>query len=86
VHNVNICTLKVFAFKNVIIHKFSDIITIKHVSTFVNKVENPYKHISIFDLIDKCRYVFYDYDGRHFVTPFKNKNSHLWTTPYEEGS
>jgi hypothetical protein len=41
----------------------SAVITIKHVSIFVNKVENPYVTMRIFDLIDKCRYVFYGYDG-----------------------
>ncbi len=41
----------------------SAVISIKHVSTFVNKVENPYVTTMIFDLIDKCRYVFYGYDG-----------------------
>ncbi len=45
--------------------KFSAVISIKHVSTFVNKVENPYVTTMIFDLIDKCRYVFYGYDGRN---------------------
>ncbi len=39
------------------------VISIKHVSTFVNKVENPYVTTMIFDLIDNCRYVFYAYDG-----------------------
>jgi hypothetical protein len=32
-------------------------------STFFNKIENPYNYIRIFDLIDKCRYAFCDYDG-----------------------
>ncbi len=40
------------------------VISIKHVSTIVNKVENHCSYIWIFDLIDKCRYVFYAYDGR----------------------
>ncbi len=39
------------------------VITIKHVSAFVNKVEIPCNFKEIFDLIDKCRYVFYGYDG-----------------------
>jgi hypothetical protein len=34
---------------------FTAVITIKHVSTFVNKVENPYVIARIFDLIDNCR-------------------------------
>jgi hypothetical protein len=42
----------------------SAVISIKHVSTFVNKVDNPYVTTMIFELIDKCRYVFYAYDGR----------------------
>ncbi len=42
---------------------FAAVITIKHVSTFVNKVEIPCNFKEIFDLIDKCRYVFYGYDG-----------------------
>jgi hypothetical protein len=37
---------------------------IKYVSTFVNKVENPYVITRTFDLIDICRYVFYGYGGR----------------------
>ncbi len=41
------------------------VITIKHISTFLNNVENPFNYIQIFDLIDKCRYVFYGYDGSH---------------------
>ncbi len=45
------------------IKHYAAVITIKHVSTFVNKVENPYVTTIIFDLIDKCRYVFYGYDG-----------------------
>jgi hypothetical protein len=45
-------------------HLSAAVITIKHVSTFVNKVENSYVIARIFDLIDKCRYVFYGYDGR----------------------
>ncbi len=59
-------------------HKFcavilviSAVISIKHVSTFVNKVENPYVTTMIFDLIDKCRYVFYAYDGRYKVQLIK---------------
>ncbi len=39
------------------------VITIKHVSTFVNKVEDLFEITRNFDLIDKCRYVFYGYDG-----------------------
>jgi hypothetical protein len=42
---------------------YTAVITIKHVSTYVNKVENPCNYLRIFDVIDKCRYVFYDYDG-----------------------
>jgi hypothetical protein len=45
----------------------SAVITIKHVSTFVNKVEIPCNFKEIFDLIDKCRYVFYGYEGRNVV-------------------
>jgi hypothetical protein len=43
------------------------VISIKHVSTFVNKVETHHSYIRIFDLIDKCRYVFYAYDGSIWV-------------------
>jgi hypothetical protein len=39
------------------------VITIKHVSTFVNKVEDLFEITRNFDLVDKCRYVFYGYDG-----------------------
>jgi hypothetical protein len=42
---------------------YTAVISIKHVSTFVNKVEKLYVTTMIFDLIDKCRYVFYAYDG-----------------------
>ncbi len=42
---------------------YAAVISIKHVSTFVNKVENPNVTTMIFDLIDKCRCVFYGYDG-----------------------
>ncbi len=45
------------------------VISIKHVSTFVNKVENPYVTTMIFGLIDKCRYVFYGYDGTVHENP-----------------
>ncbi len=46
------------------------VINIKHVSTFVNKDENHCSYIWIFDLIDKCRYVFYDYDGSELLLWF----------------
>ncbi len=60
------------------------VITIKHVSSFVNKVEIPCNFKEIFDLIDKCRYVFYGYDGRisffsHNMKKFSNKKS--WIFP-----
>jgi hypothetical protein len=50
----------------------SAVITIKHVSTFVNKVENYCSYIRTFDLIDKCRYVFYGYDGSIKLYPGKD--------------
>ncbi len=42
---------------------YTAVIIIKRVSTFVNRFENPYVIIRIFDLIEKCRYAFYDYDN-----------------------
>ncbi len=48
------------------------VITIKHVSTFVNKVEDLFEITRNFDLIDKCRYVFYGYDGSEDAIKLRN--------------
>jgi hypothetical protein len=53
---------------------YSAVISIKHVSYFVNKVENPYVTMMNFDLIDKCRYVFYAYDGSIINVEFNEFN------------
>ncbi len=65
---------KFFLVKRLQIMAHTAVITIKHVSTFVNKVENPYVAMRIFDLIDKCRYVFYGYDGS--ILEYKAKTTH----------
>jgi hypothetical protein len=59
------------------------VITIKHVSTFVNKVESPYVTTIIFDLIDKCRYVFYGYDGSLRVSIFIRKYKKLFEINFQ---
>ncbi len=50
---------------------YSAVIIIKHASSFFHKVEDPYKYIRIFDLIDKCGYAVYDYDGSIIAATFR---------------
>jgi hypothetical protein len=57
------CNLKWWNFHHYLGIQYTAVIIIKRVSTFVDKVENPYNYIRILDLIDKCRYAFCDYDG-----------------------
>jgi hypothetical protein len=64
---------------------YSAVIIIKHETTFVNKAENHCSYIRIFDLIDKCRYVSYAYDGS-ILFVFFHKNTKNKSIVYFETS